>query len=85
MHTRACVARTRGHHTGLAIAHHATTTGRRVGAGARRVVHGAVEVAIRDAGSGGLLHTDLVALGNLAFELLAANLTTLGKGDVERL
>lgn len=58
---------------------------RRVSTRTRGVVHGAVDVATRKTGGGGLLHANLVALGDLAFELLAADLTPLSEGDVEGL
>jgi hypothetical protein len=51
----------------------------------RRVVERTVDVASWETSGGSLLHPDLVALGNLAFELLTANLATLGERNVERL
>ena len=71
-------------HAWLTIAHHATSARRREVA-ARRIVHRAVHVATRDTSSSGLLHADLVTLSDLALQLLPADLTTLGEGDVERL
>jgi hypothetical protein len=71
-------------HTWLTIAHHSTPArGREVTA--RRVVHRAVHVTARDSGSSGLLHADLVALSDLTLQLLSADLTALGEGDIERL
>ena len=78
------VTRTWWDHAWLTITHHTTSTrGREVAA--RRVVHRTVHVATRDASSSGLLHADLVALSNLALQLLPTNLAALGEGDVERL
>jgi len=78
------VTRTGWDHAWLTITHHTTSTrGREVTA--RRVVHRAVHVTTRDTSSSGLLHADLVALSDLALQLLPTNLTALGKGDVERL
>jgi hypothetical protein len=71
-------------HAWLTIAHHATSTrGREVAA--RRVVHRTVHVATRDTGSSGLLHADLVALSDLALQLLPTDLAALGERDIERL
>jgi hypothetical protein len=79
------VTGTRWDHAWLTIAHHATSSrGREVVSRARREVHRTVHIA-RDASSSSLLHADLVALSNLTLQLLPADLTTLGKGDVERL
>jgi hypothetical protein len=48
------------------------------------IVHGTIDVPTRKPSSSSLLHTNLIALGNLAFKLLPANLLALGQGDVER-
>jgi len=78
------VAGTRWDHAWLTVAHHTTSTrGREVAA--RRVVHWSIHVATGDTGSSGLLHADLVALSDLALQLLPADLATLSKRDVERL
>jgi hypothetical protein len=50
-----------------------------------RIVHRSVDVAARKTGSRSLLHSDLVALSNLALKLLPANFTALSKGNVKRL
>ena len=71
-------------HAWLTVTHHTTSTrGREIAA--RRVVHRTVHVTTRDAGSSCLLHADLVALCNLALQLLPTNLPALSEGDVERL
>jgi len=78
------VTRTGWWHAWLTVTHHtASTRGWEVAAG--RVVHRTVHVATRNASGGGLLHADLVALSDLALQLLPTNLTALGEGDVERL
>ena len=77
------ITRTRWDHAWLTIVHHATSAGRReVTTG--RIVHWTVHVATRDASGSSLLHTNLVALSDLALELLPANFTALGQRDVER-
>ena len=50
-----------------------------------REVHRSIQVAVGDAGSGSLLHSGLVALRDQVLELLATNITALGKRDVEGL
>lgn len=79
------VAGTRWSHAWLTITHHATSTrgGREVAP--RGVIHRTVHITTRDPSSSSLLHTDLIALGDLAFQLLPTNLTALGERDVERL
>ena len=73
-----------GHAPRLTISHHAAPTrGREIAS--RRVIHRAVDITAGDTGSSGLLHADLVALGNLALQLLSSNLTTLSERDIERL
>jgi hypothetical protein len=71
--------------TWLTISNHATSTRGRVIATSRRVKHRTVDVATGDTGSSGLLHADLVALGNLALQLLPSNLTALSERDIEGL
>ena len=71
-------------HARLTISHHTTSSrGREVIARTRREVHRTVHVA-RDASGSSLLHANLVALSNLTFQLLPADLTTLSEGDIER-
>jgi hypothetical protein len=50
-----------------------------------RVVHRTIEIASWDAGSCSLLHAELVTLSDLALQLLPPDLSSLSKGDVERL
>jgi len=50
-----------------------------------RVVHRTVEVTSRNTSSGSLLHTKLVALSDLALQLLPPNFPSLGKRDIEGL
>ena len=69
-------------HAWLTITHHATSTGGRE-VTTRGVVHRTVHVATRDAGSSSLLHANLVALSDLALQLLPADLTALGQRDIE--
>ena len=69
------------HHSGLSVAHHATAALRRE-ARARGVVHGAIDVPTGQSSSSGLLHPDLVALGDLDLDLLPAHFAALSKGDV---
>lgn len=69
-------------HAWLRIPHSATyTRGMETGVGEK---HLAVYVA-RYAGSSGLLHPHLVALFNLALQLLPSSLTALSEADIERL
>jgi hypothetical protein len=75
------VARTRGHHTRLTVAHHAAILGRETRS--RRIVDGSVDVASWNTGGGGLLHPDLIALGNLALKLLPTYFTTLSKRYIQ--
>jgi hypothetical protein len=77
------VTGTRRDHAWLTIAYHATSTRGRREVAARRVVHRTIHIATRYAGSSGLLHADLVTLSDLALQLLPADLTALGEGDVE--
>jgi hypothetical protein len=76
------VARARRKHARLAVRHHATSSRERR---SRWVVHGAINIRSREASSRSLLHPDLVALGDLALELLATDLTALSERHVERL
>ncbi len=50
-----------------------------------REVHRSIQVTVGDAGSGSLLHPGLVALSDQVLELLATNITALGKRNVEGL
>lgn len=84
-HARAGVTGTTWWYTLLAISHDATSTTRGLEIATRRVIHRAVYVATRDAGSNSLLHAELVALGNLALQLLLSNFTALSERDIEGL
>ena len=71
------------HHSWVSVVHHATATLRQE-ARAWGVVHRAVDVPAGKPSSGCLLHPDLVALGNLALELLPAHFAALSKGRQRR-
>jgi hypothetical protein len=58
---------------------------RRGESGTRRIIHRATHESTRHSSRLSLLNTDLVALGDLALQLLPADFTALSQGDVKRL
>lgn len=73
------------HHVRWEAVRTTTSALRRVASSGREVHRRGTQVTVGDAGSGSLLHADLVALSNLVLELLATNVTALGKRDVQGL
>lgn len=73
------VARAGGNHSRGTVSHHTTATLGRESSGTRGIIKGPIDVASGHTGSSRLLHPDLIALYDLALELLSADFAALGE------